>query len=336
MNKKIYIGALALGMSICSASASAEKSICVFDLLGRSGESFKALQAWALNTNNWGTTVKLVAYQQEAKADEDFKAGRCDGVFLTSMRARQYNRFAGSIDALGAVPTADIAKKAIAFALDKRNQQRLVSTIQKQNYEVAGITQIGAAYIFVKDKKMNSIEHIAGKKFAVLHYDEAQRMMVQRIGGIAVNADINNFVTKFQTGDADIIAAPAYAYKALEIQKGLTAKGTMIDFPVVNVTADLILRQAAFAPGFAEKSRAWFVEQIPASFAMVKRMEADIPTQYRLQLNKTDKEKYQRLLRQGRLDLREKGIYDARMMTMLKRARCTVESTNFECSLAGE
>jgi len=30
------------------------------------------------------------------------------------------------------------------------------------------------------------------------------------------------------------------------------------------------------------------------------------------------------------------GIYDASMMTVLKKARCTVERTNFECSLGGE
>ncbi|WP_313660371.1 putative solute-binding protein, partial [Acinetobacter variabilis] len=32
----------------------------------------------------------------------------------------------------------------------------------------------------------------------------------------------------------------------------------------------------------------------------------------------------------------KQGIYDAGMMTVLKRARCTVERTNFECSISGE
>ncbi len=49
-----------------------------------------------------------------------------------------------------------------------------------------------------------------------------------------------------------------------------------------------------------------------------------------------DKEKYQRLLRDGRIDLTKQGVYDPGMMRVLKKARCTVERTNFECSLGGE
>ena len=49
-----------------------------------------------------------------------------------------------------------------------------------------------------------------------------------------------------------------------------------------------------------------------------------------------DKEKYQRLLREGRIDLTKQGVYDPGMMRVLKKARCTVERTNFECSLGGE
>ena len=43
---------------------------------------------------------------------------------MTSMRARSYNKFAGSIDALGGVTSNDIARKAIAYVLDKRNNRR--------------------------------------------------------------------------------------------------------------------------------------------------------------------------------------------------------------------
>ncbi len=47
---------------------------------------------------------------------------------MTSMRARAYNKFAGSIDAIGGVPSNDIAMKAISYVLDQRNAKRLVST----------------------------------------------------------------------------------------------------------------------------------------------------------------------------------------------------------------
>lgn len=319
-----------------STGVQAKSDICVFDLLGKSGESYKLIEEWALASKQWGAEVNLISYQDEAKVEQDFKAGRCDGFYMTSMRARAYNKFAGSIDAIGGVPTNDIAQKAISYALDKRNEKRLINTMGKETYEVAGIGQIGSAYIFVRDRNINSLAKAEGKKFAILHYDYAQKIMVLRVGAVPVMSEISNFIKKFNQAEVDIVAAPAYAFKPLEIYKGLGTQGAMINFPVVNVTADLIIRKDKFPDGFAMQSRAWFVKQLPKSFAMVKRMEAEIPAKYRMNLSKEDQVKYQKILRDGRLDLTKQGIYDATMMTVLKKARCTVERTNFECSIAGE
>ncbi|TCB48125.1 RND transporter [Acinetobacter sp. ANC 4779] len=335
MKKRILILSTGLLFSF-STLAQAKQNICVFDLLGKAGESYKLIEEWALASKNWDADVNLMAYQDEAKVEQDFKAGKCDAFYMTSMRARAYNKFAGSIDALGGVPSNHIAQKAISFVLDKRNKKRLVSNIGNEKYEVAGIGQIGTAYLFVRDKSINSIEKAAGKKFAILHYDQAQKIIVQRIGAVPVMADISNFVKKFNNGEVDMIAAPAYAFKPLEIYKGLGTTGTMINFPVVNVTADLIIRPDKFPSGFADHSRAWFVQQLPKTFAIVKRMEAEIPAKYRMNLSKEDQVKYQKILREGRIDLTKQGIYEPTMMTVLKKARCTVERTNFECSLSGE
>ncbi|MGE8560990.1 MAG: putative solute-binding protein [Acinetobacter sp.] len=335
MKKGILILSTGLLLSF-SSWAQAKQNICVFDLLGKAGESYKLIEEWALASKNWDAQVNLMAYQDEAKVEKDFKAGVCDAFYMTSMRARAYNKFAGSIDALGGVPSNHIAQKAIAFVLDKRNKKRLISMIANQKYEVAGIGQIGTAYLFVRDKSINSIEKAQDKKFAILHYDQAQKIIVQRIGAVPVMADISNFVKKFNTGEVDMIAAPAYAFKPLEIYRGLGTTGGMINFPVVNVTADLIIRPEKFPEGFADQSRAWFVQQLPKSFAMVQRLEAAIPLKYKMNLSKEDHEKYQKLLRDGRIDLTKQGIYESTMMTVLKKARCTVERTNFECSLSGE
>ena len=46
----------------------------------------------------WRGDIDLISYQNEAQAEKDFQQGKCDGMYMTSMRARKYNRFAGSID----------------------------------------------------------------------------------------------------------------------------------------------------------------------------------------------------------------------------------------------
>ena len=335
--KKTFLSLAALSaIGFAGAAQAAKVDICVFDLLGKSGESFQMAQEWALAAKSWGAEVNLIPRQDEAVADNDFKAGKCDGVFMTAMRARQYNKFAGSIDALGGAPSNEIAKRAIAFALDKRNESKMTSSLSGKKYEVAGIAPLGSAFIFVRDKGINSIEKAAGKKFAVLGYDDAQKIMVQRVGAQAVISDVSNFVAKFNNGQVDMVGAPAYAYKPLEIYKGLGSNGAMFNFPVLQVTADFIIRPDQFPAGFGQKSRDWFVKNLPKSFAMIGRSEAGIPAKYKMNLSADDKTKYQKLLREGRMDMTKRGIYDPSMMSVLKKARCSVDKANFECSLGGE
>jgi hypothetical protein len=336
MKRKGFFILSTLALCAFSSIVQAKQQVCVFDLLGKAGESYKFLEEWALVSKKWGAQVQLISFQDEDLADKAFQNDKCDAVYMTSMRARTYNKFAGSINALGGVPSNKIAQKAVEYVLDPRNTKRMTTTLQGDSYEVAGIGLIGSAYIFVKDRSLNTIEKAQGKKFAILHYDRAQRVMVERVGAVPVMSDISNFIKKFNTGEVDVVAAPAYAYKPLEIEKGLGSKGAMLNFPVVNVTADLIVRPERFPAQFGEQSRQWFLQKIPQSFAMVQRLEAAIPSKIKMQLSKEDKEKYQRLLREGRIDLTKQGVYDPGMMRVLKKARCTVERTNFECSLGGE
>lgn len=237
----------------------AKQEICVFDLLGKAGESYKLIEEWKLSSKSWNGDVELIPYQDEEKAENDFDAGKCDGVYMTSMRARKYNKFAGSVDAVGAVTSNAIAQKAITYVLDNRNRHRLVTSVNGDKYEVAGIIQVGLAYIFVRDKNIDTIEKAKGKKFAYLHYDHAQKAIVESIDLVAVPSDISDFVKKFNSGQVDVIAAPAYAYKPLEINKGL-GNGALFNFPVVNITGDLIIRPSKFPANFGTQSRQWFVK----------------------------------------------------------------------------
>lgn len=58
---------------------------------------------------------------------------------MTAMRARQYNKFVGSIDALGGAPSNAIAQRAITFALDKRNAPKMMSNLSGKNMKWQGL-----------------------------------------------------------------------------------------------------------------------------------------------------------------------------------------------------
>ena len=125
--KKGLLALSAATLFVMTTPVQAKQEICVFDLLGRAGESYKLIEEWKLAAKNWQGDIELIPYQDEKKAEQDFDAGKCDGVYMTSMRARKYNKFAGSIDAAGAVTSNAIAQKAISFVLDNRNKHRLTA-----------------------------------------------------------------------------------------------------------------------------------------------------------------------------------------------------------------
>ena len=110
----------------------------------------------------------------------------------------------------------------------------------------------------------------------MLGYDEAQKIVVRSLGGQAVLSDISDIAKKFNSGQADIMAAPAYAYKSLELYKGLGEDGAIITFPAVNMTIDLIIRPEKFSSNFGQNSRDWFLGCLKSNFTLIGRVKLEV------------------------------------------------------------
>ncbi|MFZ3192001.1 MAG: putative solute-binding protein, partial [Moraxellaceae bacterium] len=300
--------------------------------LGTSGDVYTMMKDYALADNGWGEIVTLKPYTDERVASEDFKAGQCDAVALTGMRGRQFNSFVGSIDAIGAVPS-NAAARAVMQLVSK---PQLAADMVQSGYEVAGVTPMGSAYLFVNDRSINTLAKAAGKKIAVLDYDKAQARMVQRVGAQPVSADITTFGGMFNNGQVDIVGAPAVAFKPLELHKGLGSKGAIARFPILQVTGNIIIRQNKFPAGFGQKSREWVAAQLPRAVAMVEKTEKDIPAKYWMEIPANDQVGYIKLMREARIELTKEGFYNTKMMSLLKRVRCQQNPSSFECALKDE
>ena len=329
--KKIALAAAAASIFTLSNTAQAQ-TLCVFDLLGTAGDSYTLMKDYALSAKGWGADLQLKAYTDERVAAEDFKAGKCDAVSLTGMRGRQFNSFTGSIDAIGAIPSAAVAQSVMSLMASPK----LASNMLSGNYEVGGVVPLGAAYLFVNDRSINTLAKAAGKKVAVLDYDKAQAKMVQQIGAQPVSSDITNFGSKFNNGQVDIIGAPAMAFKPLELHKGLGSKGAIVRFPVLQVTGNVILRKDKFPADYGQKSRTWVAAQLPRMNSMLAKQEAAIPAKYWMDIPANDKVGYVKLMRESRVALTKDGLYNKSMMSLLKRARCQAEPSSFECALKDE
>lgn len=305
---------------------------CVYDPLGIHGDAFGMARDQALVARDWGVDMELRAYTDERVAAEDFKAGQCDGVAITTIRARQFSPFVGSIDSVGALPSA----RHMRLLLQALANPRLAPLMVNGPYEVAGVAPMGAAYVLVTDRRIDSVEKAAGKKVAVLELDKAQARIVQRLGAQPVASDLSNFAGKFNNHQVDVLVAPVLLYKPMELYKGVGTQGGIYRFPLGQISATLLIRRDRFPPDFGQKSRAYVLTQMDKAFAIVARAEKEIPEAQWLDLSPADEARYVKMMREARMQLTREGVYDKTMMRLLRNIRCKVGPGDSECALAQE
>ena len=318
---------LMLAVALLGAIPTAQAQVfCVFDMLGAQGQLFSAMKEYALQARSWGVTLEVRPYVDERVASEDFKAGQCDAALLTGMRARQFNHVVGSIDSIGAMP----GYPALKLLIETLARPEAGKLMVNGNYEVGGIMPLGAAYLFLRDRHINSVAKMAGKKIAVLDYDQAQLRMAQRIGAQAVSSDVSNFAGKFNNGVVDVVAAPAVAYLPLELYKGVGTQGVVVKMPVAQLTFQLLLHRQQFPEGFGQHSRSYFLQLFDPALKAV--LEAEDQIMFFYPPPDGDSGKYQEMMREARISMTGEGIYDRRMMGIMKKVRCRLDPGNVECS----
>jgi hypothetical protein len=206
----------------------------------------------------------------------------------------------------------------------------------QDKYEVAGMVPMGAAYPIVNDRKINSVEAAAGKRIAALDVDKIQTIAITRIGAQPVPADITNFASKFNNGLVDVIFAPALAYKPLELYKGIGTKGAISRMPITFLTYQIIINKNKFPAGTGQKAREYWLSQFDVTMNMIRKSEAELPAKVWMDIPPADLARYIHMLRDGRIEIAEMGLYDKRALKVLKRIRCDMNPAESECTSTSE
>lgn len=324
MRKLLAIAAMTLAPL---AGALEERSICIYDPLGSSGPMFGLMKDYREFALAEGVNITLHAYTDEKIASDDFKAEQCDGVVMTGARARPFSKFASTIEAIGAVPDDKIMKQVVG-AISAPNAAKYMKT---ERYEVGGVIPAGAVYLFVNDRSIDTVEEMSGKRIATLDYDKPSIKMVNHVGAAVVPSNSANFSGKFNNGSVDIAYAPAIAYKPLEMYKGLGEKGGIMRYNLAYLDFQLVLHRERFDPEYGQKSRTYVLSQFDRAIKSIQTNTAEIEDHYWMDLPETDAKKYNEMLRQVRIELRDEGVYDGKMLKLLKNLRCKDDPSAAEC-----
>ncbi|MDO9236077.1 MAG: DUF6091 family protein [Aquabacterium sp.] len=328
-----------------SAPALAGQTACVWDIIGASGPAYAAAKDFvlAMQKLNIGMDITLKAYTDERVAVDDFRSGQCDAMAVTSFRSKPYNIVAATLDAMGATTVArggkidmnasyEVLHKAIQVLASPGASKLMV----QGQYEVAGIIPMGAAFPFVNDRKINSVEAAAGKRIAALEVDKLQAMVITRMGAQPVPSDITNFASKFNNGLVDVIFAPALAYKPLELYKGIGTKGAISRMPMALLTYQIIINKTKFPADAGLRARQYWLSQFEPTLAMIQKSESELPAKVWMDIPSADLGRYIQMLRDGRMEIAEAGFYDKRALKILKRIRCDMSPSDLECTSPSE
>jgi Solute-binding protein AdeT 1/2 len=314
--------------SIAQASNLLPLTMCVFDFVGNDGPVHKRMKEYKVDALRWGVDLSFIVYTDDRVASEEFKHGVCDMLNLPGIRAREYNDFTGSINAIGALPTYE----HLGMVIKSLSSPKAAKLMRKGYYEVIGIAPIGAIFLFVNDKKIQAPGDLAGKRITVLENAPATVYIAEHIGMTPVSSGIRNALQKFNNRAVDVTGAPAIAYEPMEMYKGLEPNGGVINWPNLQVTMQLLVRWEKVPEGFGQKSRDLMASRYLSKVREIEQSEATIPDKYWINISDESKNSWNDFFREARITLREQEVYNAQALTLFRKVRCKIDPELAECT----
>ena len=326
------ISMVVAGLSILSAFASHDaqaQNLCVYDPGGKAGDYYRLLENYALEASGWGVSFDIKAYTDESTAVKDYEAGQCDAVLATGARLQRFNTFPTTIEAIGALPEYSHLKYMVkTLSTSKSASAKLV----KGGNETAGIIPLGAVYLFVRDRNVDTVSELAGKRIATLDYDKPSLVMVEKVGAIIVPADLGSLGPKFNNGDVDACYVSAPAYAPFELWRGLGNTGGVVKLPLAQSTLQLLIHQDKFPEGFGAQSRTYFYNNFDKALNIAKKAESAIDSKLWITLPTETLPSFDLMFQDTRVDLRDNhNAYHPQMLSVMKKHRCQSDATRAEC-----
>lgn len=302
--------------------------MCVWDPIGKSGPAAAIMKDWEIFAQKNGVTLVFTVYSDEMVAIEEFKVGRCDMVNMLGFRARHFNSFTGSIDAIGALSTYD----QMAVVIKSMTDPKAAKYMRVGDYEIVSVGPAGAIFGFTRDRSILLPEDFAGKKMAVLEGIPETEFLSKKYGITPVNSTVFNAFLKFNNGSVDLTAGPAIIYEPFEMYKGIEPNGGIYKKPFMFITMQIVARWQKLPEGYAQASREFSLNYYPKMVKFLTDPEERIPEHVWIDIPQHLIDFWIESFRQSRISLGEMSIYDVRTLKLMQKIRCNSDPNMAECS----
>lgn len=316
-------------MSLLSAPTQAlqQKKFCVWDPVGRNGPVMTFYSDVIPKALAWGVKIRFEAYTEETDVVKAFRAGKCEAAVLTSILSRQFVKFAGTMDAIGAINS----QKGLELAIATLARSRAGNLMIEGDYEVITTFPVGSMYAFVRDRSVDTIDEFSGKKLAILNDDPQMKKFADLASASKVNVTLSTFSDMFNNGEVDILIMPALAYNTFELYHGLGKKGGIIDYRLYYGMLQAIARHKEFPEGFGDKMRSYMLTRMNAMNKMVVDAEQEIPNHYWIETTQFVKDDIDHFSKRVRMALQADNVNNATALKLFWKIRCRLDPSRGEC-----
>ncbi|WP_430462833.1 putative solute-binding protein [Thalassolituus sp. LLYu03] len=303
------------------------RSFCVWDMLGKSGPIFATVDDQKLRSLHYGLELDVVAYQKEEELVDDLRSGKCDAALMSGSRALDFNRFAGTLEALGAVPDVTHLQMLMQVVANPKMADKL----EGNGYVVLGVASLGENYAYTNNPQLRQLTGFSGINTAVPSSDPSLKALADNLRAVRQDGEQLAVVQSFASGGADTMLAPIVAFYAAGAGQAGADAG-ILNYPLSQSTIQLIGRQDRFPTGLAQILREDFLFKFDFYVKRVEKERANLKPGLWRDIERAEQTRIEQRMQGLRVALRDKGVYDANMLKLERKVRCKVAPERSECT----
>ncbi len=303
------------------------RTFCIWDPLGKAGPIAGAANDQILRSMHYGMKLSIEVFQDETAIKQAFlDTTECDAILIRGAAARPFNSFLSTLEAPGALPDRDHLQ-LLAQVLAK---PAIAPKLTNDKYTALGVITIGSQHLFASSAALASTSALQNSSLAVSDADQGYVRLIEKFGGSARSNALNASVLAFSAGLSQQLIAPDIGYLMAGV--GLTdTTNVALDIPLGQSTLQLVGHADRFPAGLAQILREDFLFRFHHYARLLDKELGNLPASFWLTPTQADIERLTGLSRSVRIELRNKGYYDADMLKLARKIRCRFTPDADEC-----